>query len=159
MDQPQLPSEQPDKSDRSSQQQRVDTAEQSMQEMFGLLERFTRAELLCKPINFHFEILATAEELQLMQLMNNLSREKYSQLSTSAQRFLTQMASTVAQCAPINSRLLFKDDKLDACVDQINEMDERVVYLEQIARELQEFTSELGSIFLLAISHFLPKLT
>jgi hypothetical protein len=80
-----------------------------------------------------------------MQLMNNLSREKYSQLSTSAQRFLTQMASTVAQCAPINNRLLFKDDKLDACVDQINEMDERVVYLEQIARELQEFTSELGA--------------
>jgi hypothetical protein len=51
-------------------------------------------------------------------------------------------------CAYTRGDRVTPDDAFSACTDQIQEMDERVTYLEQVAKELDEYTRELGALFL-----------
>lgn len=78
------------------------------------------------------ELEAAGSDYQLLQLMNNVAKEKYTEMSVLVQRLIQQSANLTNQY-----------DAFKPYAEQVDEIEARVTYLEQLASELRDYTKHL----------------
>ncbi|KAI3660669.1 hypothetical protein MP638_004661 [Amoeboaphelidium occidentale] len=80
------------------------------------------------------ELNSIGDDYKLLQLMNNLAKEKYTEMSVAIQRLIQQSAN-------LNSQY----ETFKVYQEQANEIEARVAYLEQVTDELERLCVKLKS--------------
>ncbi|KAL1927807.1 hypothetical protein VTP01DRAFT_3628 [Rhizomucor pusillus] len=78
------------------------------------------------------QALATVEDCQLLETMNKMTKDKYSQLSSMSQRLIQEM-----------SKIQDTQDEFDTFAAQVDEIDQQITQMEKIARSLDEYSRYL----------------
>ncbi|CAG8447001.1 3352_t:CDS:2, partial [Dentiscutata heterogama] len=79
------------------------------------------------------EILATTEDYKLLETMNQVTRDRYQEMSKMAQNLVVEMA---------NFQRIYTS--FEPYIQQIDEICEQVDFLEKVANELDEYSKELA---------------
>ncbi|RUO96689.1 hypothetical protein BC936DRAFT_141613 [Jimgerdemannia flammicorona] len=115
------------------------------------------------------ELMATSDDYRLLETMNNVTRDKYSDMSALAQTLMGEMSKVQTTCKALflgarspqsaSYPLIIRNDvDFSRYVVQIDEVSKQIDYLEQVANELDDYSKYLENRIQAVVSSSDPTL-
>lgn len=94
--------------------------------------------------------LVTVEDCKLLENMNHITKEKYSQMNQMSQRIMGEISKLQNTCIQYSFRynillnIILLDDQFDQFITQVDDIHQQSIKMENTIKALDEYSKHLG---------------